>query len=102
LTFDFVIAAKIRSAQQALVARADAADEAWVAASKTEQEVSLDSFVAGLRTAWQDVCRPRADPGRFATSRQCGVCCGDVTNAQHKREKTLEVLLRIRWRQIAS
>ena len=39
--------AEIRSAQQALVAIADAADEAWVAASKTEQQITLDSsFVA--------------------------------------------------------
>jgi hypothetical protein len=55
--------AEIRSAQQALVALADAADEAWVAASKTEQEVALDSFVAGLRTAWQDgEIRPTSQP----------------------------------------
>ena len=55
--------AEIRSAQQALVALADAADEAWVAASKTEQEVALDIFVAGLRTAWQDgEVRPTSQP----------------------------------------
>jgi hypothetical protein len=55
--------AEIRSAQQALVALADAADDAWVAASKTEQEVALDSFVAGLRTAWQDgEIRPTSQP----------------------------------------
>jgi hypothetical protein len=55
--------AEIRSAQQALVVLADAADTAWVAASKTEQEVALDSFVAGLRTAWQDgEVRPTSQP----------------------------------------
>jgi hypothetical protein len=55
--------AEIRSAQQALVALADAADEAWVAASKAQQEVALDSFVAGLRTAWQDgEVRPTSQP----------------------------------------
>ena len=55
--------AEIRSAQQALVALADAADEAWVAASKSEQLVPLDSFVAGLRTAWQDgEVRPTSQP----------------------------------------
>lgn len=43
--------AEIRSAQQALVALADAADEAWVAASTTKQEVALDSFVAAYRMA---------------------------------------------------
>ena len=55
--------AEIRSAQQALVALADAADEAWVAASTTKQEVALDSFVAGLRTAWQaGEVRPTSQP----------------------------------------
>jgi hypothetical protein len=55
--------AAIRGAQQALVALADAAEEAWVAASKPKQEVALDSFVAGLRTAWQDgEVRPTAQP----------------------------------------
>jgi hypothetical protein len=55
--------AEIRNAQQALVALADAADESWVAASKTEQKVALDSFVAGLRTAWQDgEVRPTSQP----------------------------------------
>ncbi len=46
--------AEIRSAQQGLVTLADAADEAWIASAKSEPLVPLDSFVAGLRTAWQD------------------------------------------------
>jgi hypothetical protein len=46
--------AEIRSAQPALVALADTADEAWSTASRSKQLVPLDSFVAGLRTAWQD------------------------------------------------
>jgi hypothetical protein len=55
--------AEIRSAQQALVVLADAADTGWVPASKTEQEVALNSFVAGLRTAWQDgEVRPTSQP----------------------------------------
>src|SRR5439155_22873041 len=63
--------AEIRSAQQALVTLADAADEAWIAASQSEQLVPLDSFVAGLRTAWQDgevrptsQSKPKAKRGR--------------------------------------
>ena len=55
--------AEIRSAQQTLVTLADAADEAWIAASKSEQKVPLDSFVSGLRTAWQDgEVRPTSQP----------------------------------------
>jgi len=55
--------AEIRGAQQALVALADAADDAWFAASKSEPLVPLDSFVAGLRTAWQDgEVRPTSQP----------------------------------------
>src|SRR5436190_10881117 len=55
--------AEIRTAQRGLVALADGADEAWVAPSKTEQEVALESFVVGLRTAWQDgEVRPTSQP----------------------------------------
>jgi hypothetical protein len=51
--------AEIRSAQRALVSLADAADEAW----RSEPLVPLDSFVAGLRTAWQDgEVRPTSQP----------------------------------------
>ena len=52
--------AEIRSAQQALVTLADAA---WIAASKSEQLLPLDSFVSGLRTAWHDgEVRPTSQP----------------------------------------
>ena len=38
-------------------------DEAWVAAAKTQQEVALGSFVASLRTPWQDgEVRPTSQP----------------------------------------
>jgi hypothetical protein len=63
--------AEIRSAQQALVALADATDEARTAVSQSEQLAPLDSFVAGLRTAWQDgevrptsQSKPKARRGR--------------------------------------
>ena len=52
--------AEIRSAQQALVTLADAA---WIAASKSEQLLPLDSFVSGLRTAWHNgEVRPTSQP----------------------------------------
>jgi hypothetical protein len=55
--------AEIRSAQQALVTLADAADDAWIAPSRSEPRVPLNSFVAGLRTAWQDgEVRPTSQP----------------------------------------
>jgi hypothetical protein len=55
--------AEIRGAQQTLVALADTADDGWPAASKSEPLVSLDRFVAGLRTAWQDgEVRPTSRP----------------------------------------
>jgi hypothetical protein len=55
--------AEIRSAQRALVTLADAADDACIAASRPEPTVPLDSFVAGLRTAWQDgEVRPTSQP----------------------------------------
>lgn len=55
--------AEIRSAQQALVTLADAADDAWIAPSRSEPRVPLDSFVAGLRTSWQDgEVRPTSQP----------------------------------------
>jgi hypothetical protein len=55
--------AEIRNAQRALVSLADAADEAWIAVSRSEPLVPLDSFVAGLRTAWQDgEVRPTSQP----------------------------------------
>jgi hypothetical protein len=63
--------AEIRRAQQALVALADATNEAWIATSQSEQLAPLDSFVAGLRTAWQDgevrptsQSKPKAKRGR--------------------------------------
>ena len=63
--------AEIRGAQQALVALADRADEAWIAVSQSEQLVPLDSFVASLRTAWHDgevrptsQSKPKAKRGR--------------------------------------
>lgn len=63
--------AEIRGAQKALVALADTADEAWGASSRSEPSVALDSFVAGLRTAWQDgevrptsQSKPKAKRGR--------------------------------------
>ena len=46
--------AEIRSAQQTLITLADAAKWTRDAASRSEQTVSLDRFVSGLRTAWQD------------------------------------------------
>ena len=53
---------EIRSAQQKLVALADASDE-WNSAPKSEQTVPLDSFVSGLRTAWQNgEVRPTSQP----------------------------------------
>jgi hypothetical protein len=55
--------AEIRSAQQALVTLADVADDAWIAPSRSEPRVPLNSFVAGLRTAWQDgEVRPTSQP----------------------------------------
>jgi hypothetical protein len=63
--------AEIRGAQQALVALADATNEAWIAVSQSEQLAPLDSFVAGLRTAWQggevrptSQSKPKAKRGR--------------------------------------
>lgn len=55
--------ANIRNAQQGLVALADAADEAWIAGAKSEPLVPLDTFVASLRTVWQDgEVRPTSQP----------------------------------------
>ena len=55
--------AEIRSAQQALVALADAMDETRAAAASLGQPVPLDTFVKGLRTAWQDgEVRPTSQP----------------------------------------
>ncbi len=44
--------AEIRSTQRALVTLADVADNASIATSRSGPTVPLDSFVAGLRTAW--------------------------------------------------
>lgn len=55
--------AEIRSAQQALVTLADAVDAPRIAASTAEKTVPIDTFVSGLRTAWQDgEVRPTSQP----------------------------------------
>jgi hypothetical protein len=55
--------AEIRSAQQTLIMLADAAETMRIAASTPKQTVPLDTFVSGLRTAWQDgEVRPTSKP----------------------------------------
>ena len=55
--------AEIRSAQQALVTLVEAADATRIAASTAEKTVPIDTFVSGLRTAWQDgQVRPTSQP----------------------------------------
>ena len=55
--------AEIRQAQQTLVAIADTMDETRHAALGPGQPVPLDTFVQGLRTAWQDgEVRPTSQP----------------------------------------
>ncbi|MDU6671324.1 MAG: transposase family protein [Bradyrhizobium sp.] len=55
--------AEIRGAQQGLVALADVVDHASVETSRSKPTVPLDSFVAGLRTAWQGgEIRPTSQP----------------------------------------
>jgi hypothetical protein len=62
--------AEIRSAQQALVALADAEDATRIAASE-QARVPIEEFVSGMRTAWQDgevrptsKAKPKANRGR--------------------------------------
>jgi hypothetical protein len=55
--------AEIRSAQQTLVTLADATDATRIAASTAEKIVPIDTFVSGLRTAWQGgQVRPTSQP----------------------------------------
>lgn len=55
--------AEIRSAQQALVTLADAADATRNATPAAEKTVPIDRFVSGLRTAWQEgEVRPTSKP----------------------------------------
>ena len=55
--------AEIRQAQQVLITLADTMDETRHAAFVARQPVPLDTFVQGLRTAWQDgEVRPTSQP----------------------------------------
>jgi hypothetical protein len=63
--------AEIRSAQQTLITLADAAETMRITASTPEQTMPIDTFVSGLRTAWQDgeirptlIPKPKAKRGR--------------------------------------
>ena len=63
--------AEIRSAQQTLITLADAADETRIAALTSDQIVPIDTFVSGVRTAWQhgevrptSLPKPKAKRGR--------------------------------------
>jgi hypothetical protein len=76
---------EIRSAQQGLVVLADAADATRIAASAEEKTVPIETFVSGLRTAWQGYQVPQ-------NWWWCADLAGEVSVAVDSRECAVEWL----------